>query len=431
MLKSPTLILQLLILLGISTVNAANKVPVTSLTNGCNPLINKNLEIKKTPIIALSERSYKRINRALEKLGAEKHDEAIDLLKKLFDSSQNKFTQSTAAKYLAVAYSRQAKNKQATEYFEKSLRLGVGFLQHKELQDLTQNVALMHYSGDNKQQAIKYFERWMKNSNVDDEQIYLLYADVLANSGQIKESICPSYWSAKMGQSPHKNAMNVLLNAHYQLKEFKGAIQILKQLILDFPEEKRYWINLANIYASQDKLHEALVVMELFYVQGLMETENDYLLLSQMFALNEIPYRTAVILKEGIDIGSVKDNDKNWKDIASNFHVAGELKQAIIAYGRSADKSNSGEMDLKRAELLADDGSFKQAVVGFDKALQKGSLEDPGKAYFRKGLAQYELKKYQQAIRSLLQAKKYSKWRSKSNQWKNYIKGIKERVASL
>lgn len=431
MLKGSLITIPLLIFIGISTIGAANTVPLTNLTNDCKPLINKSLEIKNASLIALSKRAYKRINRALEKLGEEKYNEAIDLLEKLFNSSKNKYTQSTAAKYLGIAYSRQAKNIQATAFFEKSLELGAGYFQHKELQNLTQNVALMHYSLDNKPQALKFFERWMKNSNVDNEQIYLLYADTLANSGKINSSICPAYWSAKVGKTPHKNALNILLNSHYQLKEFTGAIEILKQLILDFPEEKRYWRNLASIYASQDMLQDALVVMEMFYVQGLMETENDYMLLSRMFAYNNIPYRTAVILKEGIDRGHVKDNDKNWKDIGENFHVAGELKEAIIAYGRSADKTNVGDMDLKRAELLADDENFEQAVVVFDKALLKGSLQDPGKAYFRKGLAQYELKNYDQAISTLQEAKKYINWRSKARQWANYIKGIKGQVASL
>jgi len=222
-----------------------------------------------------------------------------------------------------------------------------------------------------------------------------------------------------------------LLNTHYQLKEFSGAIAILKQLILNFTDEKRYWRNLASIYASQGRLQDALVVMEMFYVQDMMEIENDYMLLSQMFAYNELPFRTATILQEGIDKGFVKDNDKNWKDVASNFHVAGDLKQAIAAYGRSATKTDSGEMDLKRAELLADNDQFELAVVGFDRALQKGSLQDPGKAYFRKGIALFGLANYDSAMATLRQASKYANWRSKVRQWSNYIKGVKGQVASL
>jgi len=55
-------------------------------------------------------------------------------------------------------------------------------MQHQERQDLTQNIAFMHYSADNKQQTLKFLERWMKNSNVDNEQVYLIYADTLLAS---------------------------------------------------------------------------------------------------------------------------------------------------------------------------------------------------------------------------------------------------------
>ena len=200
---------------------------------------------------------------------------------------------------------------------------------------------------------------------------------------------------------------------------------------MDFSEEKRYWRNLASMYISKDKLKEALVVMELFYLQDMMDKESDYKVLSQMFSHNDIPYRTANILKEGIDKNVVKDNASNWNNIASNYHLAGELKEAIDAYAKSAIKTDSGEIDLKRAELLADIEQFERAIVGFDRALLKGSLPDPGKAYFRKGLALYELKRYDRAISTLKKANKYNNWRSRADQWARYISRTRQKVSML
>lgn len=420
-----------LILTGTSLLNATNSVPLTTLTKNCKPIINKNLIIKEIPVIAFSERVNIRISRALNKLSEEKYDEAILQLKALFNNSKNQNVQSIAAKYLGVTYARLSNSKEATFYFEKSVALGKQSLPHKNFQDLIQNVAVMHYSNGNKPKALEYLERWIDNSNLENEQIFLLYAATLMDSGQFENSVCPAYWSAKSTKTPHKNALNILLNAHYQLKEFDEAIAVLKQLIQDFPNEKRYWRNLATVYVSQDRLSEALVVMELFYLQGLMDKESDFVLLSQMFAHNDIPYRTATVLKEGMDKGIVKSTDENWSDIASNFHLAGELKNAIEAYTESAERTLTGEIDLKRAELLADSEQFLRAVTGFDQALKKGSLKDPGKAYFRKGLALFGLKLYDQAISSLDKANKYVSWRKRASQWTEYIKRHKKQIASL
>ena len=420
-----------LMMTGILSAGAANNVPITSLTKSCKPLINKNLEIPKVNIRALPERSYKRISRALERLAEEKYDESIELFKKLLESTENQYVKATVAKYLGIAYAQQSKTIEATTYFSQALDFGKGFLQPKELQDLTQNVATMLYTNDKKAKSIEYLKRWMKNSNVDDQNIYLLYAALLTDSGKIRESVCPAYWSAKIAKKPNKNAFGIMLNAHFEFKDYVGTIAILKQLILDFPTEKRYWRNLVAVYSQQDQLDEALAVMEMFYVLGYMETENDYKQLSSMFAFNDIPYRTAAILKEGIDKGLVKGTENNWKNVASNYHVASELKKAIHAYGKSAEKTNSGENDLKRAELLADDEQFQKAIEGFNTAIKKGSLKDTGRAHFRKALAYIGLKQYNSAMGALDKASKYKKWRRQAVQWSGFAKNQKKNAAKL
>jgi len=419
-----------LMITGILSAGAAN-VPITSLTKNCKPLINKNLEIPKVQIRALPERSYKRISRALEKLAEENYVEAIELFKKLLASTDNLYVKATVARYLGISYAQQSKTNEATKYFSQALDFGKGYLQPKELQDLTQNVATMLYTNDQKGKAIEYLRRWLKNSNIDNENVYLLLAAILSDTGKIRESICPAYWAAKVSKKPNKNAFGVMLNAHFEFKEYDGTILILKQLILDFPTEKRYWRNLVAMYSQQDKLDDALAVMEMYYVLGYMETESDYKQLSSMFAFNDIPYRTAVILKEGIEKGFVKDTEKNWKNIASNFHVASELKKAIHAYGKSADKTSSGENDLKQAELLADDEQFKKAVAAFNTALSKGSLKDEGRAHFRKALAHLGLKQYNSAIGALGKASKYKKWRRQAVQWSGFAKNQKKNASKL
>jgi tetratricopeptide (TPR) repeat protein len=419
------------LLTGVVSVNAENNVPLTSLTKSCKPLINKNLKIPKVAIRGLSERSHKRISRALEKLAEEKYDEAIDLLKKLLESTKDQNVKATVAKYIGIAYAQNNKLIDATNYFAQALDFGKGFLQHKEMQDLTQNVASMHYGNDNKKESLIFLKRWMKNSNEHNDQIYLLYAAILADSNRLNEAVCPAFWAAKMSKSPNKSALGILLNAHFEKKDMLGTIEILKQSILDFPTEKRYWRYLTSVYTQEDKIKDALAVMEMFYVQGYMETSNDYKQLSALFAYNEIPYRTAVVLEEGISKGVVKDTEKNWNNIASNFHVSQELKKAIVAYERAADKSETGEKDLKRAELLADLEEFKKAVAGFDKALQKGSLKDAGRAHYRKGMAYFGMKQYNSSIASLQKATKYKKWRKRAVQWTGYVKTQKKQAAKL
>ena len=382
------------------------------------------------PIRGLPERAHKRISRALEKLAEEKYAESIELFKGMLDT-ENQFVKATVAKYIGLAYAQQSKSIEATEYFSQALDSGKGFLQHKEIQDLTQNVASMLYSNDMKEKSIEYLQRWMNNSAEHSDNVYLLYSALLFDSGKTREAICPAYWAAKYSQKPNKSAFGILLNGHFEFKDFDGTIALLKQLILDFPTEKRYWRNLASVYMNQDMVEDALAVMEMFYVMGYMETENDYKQLSSIFAYSDIPYRTASILKEGIEKGIVKDTEKNWNNIASNFHVASELDKAIEAYERSAAKSETGEYDVKQAELLSDRERYKRAVQVFDRALSKGKIKDVGRVHFRKGVAYLEMKQYNRSIASFREAQKYKKWKKQAQQYLQYANGRKANAAKL
>lgn len=419
-----------LALAGVLSVNAAPTVPVTKLTKNCTALIDTNLKVPKVPIRGLPERAHKRISRALEKLAEENYVESIELFKNMMDT-KDQYVRATVAKYIGFAYAQQSKSVEATEYFSQALDLGKGYLQHKEVQDLTRNVAAMLYGNDLKEKSIEYLKRWMKNSNEHSADVYILYSAILFDSGKTRESLCPAYWAAKYSTKPNKSAFDILLNGHFEFKDFDGTIALLKQLILDFPTEKRYWRNLASVYMNQDMVEDSLAVMEMFYVLGYMENENDYKQLSSIFAYSEIPYRTAAILKEGIEKGLVKDTEKNWNNIASNFHVASELDKAIEAYQRAASKSETGEYDVKQAELLSDREKYKTAIQVFDRALSKGKVDDVGKVHFRKGVAYLEMKQYNSSIAAFREAQKYKKWKKQAQQYMKYANGRKANAAKL
>ncbi|PHS14068.1 MAG: hypothetical protein COA86_16375 [Kangiella sp.] len=405
-------------------------VPITKLTKNCKPLINKKMKLPKVPIRGLSERSSKRINRALEKMAEEKYDEALALFVKLLDSTKDQNVKAITARYIGYLYAQQSKTDGAMKYFSMALDYGKGYLQHRDMQDLTQNVASMLFSADKKEDSLTLLERWLKNSIVDNHNVYLLYSAILEDTGKSRESICPAYWSAKVAPKPNKNAFQLMLQGHFNFKDMEGAQAILIQLIKYFPQDKGNWRNLSSIYMQQDNTSEALAIMEMFYVQGMMEKEGDYKQLSAIFAWSEIPYRTAQILKEGLDKKVVEDTEKNWKNVAQNFHIAQEIDKAVYAYGRAADQSSDGENLLKQGELLADDEQFKKAITKLDAALKKG-VKDEGKVHYRKGLAYLGLKQFSRAITHLGKANKYKKWRKRSVQWSGYAKMQKRNASKL
>jgi tetratricopeptide (TPR) repeat protein len=409
---------------------AANIVPLTSLTKHCESLVNTALPISKSTLTGLSERAHRRLTKAQERMAEDKFDEAADLLKQIIDHFNEPIAQYSAAKYLAVIYQRQEKTEKATEYFSKALVFGDGVVDHRAFQDLIKNVASLHYANDNMTLSIELLERWMANSNVNDDQVFLLYSAALMNLEKIEQSVCPAFWSAVVADKPKESALSQLLNSHFQLEDYIGAIEILKRLVLEFPKQKKHWRNLSAVYAQQEMYDESLVVMEMFYVRGQMDKDADFQLLASMFSYNGIPYRAATILREGVTKEIVDSTESSWNEIASNFRASGEIRKAIDAYAKSAAIANHGENDLIRAELLSDVDQYESAVKSFDVALKKGDLKDTGKAYFRKGIALYQLSQYGPAITTLKEAQKYTRWKDRAIQWSRFIEKKQQRLAS-
>ncbi len=408
-------------LLGVSYSASLFALPQTELTKSCKPLINKNQKIENPPIRGMSEKVHKRLTRALEYLANEQYKEGIEALKKLQEGSSDDYVKSAVSMNIASAYAQQGDYDSALPYFKDALKYGEGQLDHERLQQLRLNVASLMYGIGNKDESKKLLDAWLKKSVKDDPNAYILYAVLKYESGKYKEAICPAYLAVKHESKPKKNYYSVLLVSHYELKDLVGSAAVLKEMLTLFPEEKSYWRQLSSLYLQLDRVKESLAIMEMFYLNGGFESESDYKTLSSLFAYEEIPYRSAEVLEEGLQKGIVKPEESNLRNVASNYLVSKETDKAIAAYGRTAEVAKDGEHYLTQADLYAEKEEWRNAIKALNKALDKG-VDDEGRVLFTKGSAQASLGQCKSSLVSLEGATKYKKWRQRANAWISYVK---------
>ena len=55
--------------------------------------------------------------------------------------------------------------------------------------------------------------------------------------------------------------------------------------------------------------------MNMFYLRGKFDTSNDYTFLSSLYSYQEVPYKAALVLQDGITKGTVEEND-NTLDVS-------------------------------------------------------------------------------------------------------------------
>lgn len=408
--------------------NAAD-VPMTSLTKNCKPLIDKNLVITPPPMKGLDARTYKRLTRAQERLAEELYDEGIQILVDLVNSTSSDHVKATVNIQIAYAYAQQGKQQESYPYFTEALKYGKTTLPNDRVQSLRLNVAGFMFMNGNKSQAVQLMEEWMKNSNVDDAYAYYLLAAMYADEevGRMGEVVCPAYFAAKTSREPKKSYYQMILSAHWELKDIVGAAAVLTQMVEYFPENTSFWRQLSSIYMQLDKYQESLAVMEMLYLRGELSTEADYKSLSSLFSYEDIPLRSAQILEEGILKGVVKPEEKNWRAVAQSYHLSSDLSKAIVAYGKTAEISKTGDAFIKQAQLYNDKKQWNQAVKAFDKGIQKGGLKDIGRAYLDKGVVLISLEQCDNALKVLKQASKYKKQRSAAGGWTAYVKDRQRR----
>lgn len=419
----------------------AVEITDTALTKSCRPLINENLQFKTRPITTLGISTFRALTKADDLRRKEEDDseigkkadpvkrkqnliEAVNLLKKELKSDKPDFDKAKLHAYLgSMEYEIAPQLPKLLEHFKSTLKFGKDTFSYKELNSLRIQVGSILMSQGKYKEALKYFKDWLKNTNTHDSRAYLYIAFIYANENNYKETLCPAYYSIKTNKSPNKSAYELLAATHNELKDLRGTASVLKSGLKYFPKEVRFWENLSRAYYSLEDNAAAAAVSETLYLQGKFTKAENYKFLSQLFSLNEVSFRSAEILEEGLNKKIVEKNDVNWRTVARSYQASSEVDKAISSYVKTATLSSKASDYMMLGQLYNQKKNWSKAVKAFNKVVSlAASKKEKGRAYWNKGHALFNSGQCQSAISSFEQASKY---KSQSARATNYIELVK------
>jgi pentatricopeptide repeat protein len=262
---------------------------------------------------------------------------------------------------------------------------------------------------------------WMQGQENPPPDALITAAQAYAQLGQCRQAVPAAKRAIDATAEPPQEWYQLLISCLYDARDYAGAADALQGALARFPDQTQYWQQLGQAYTQAGDVSKALAVYALMYRQGLIHQPQDYLDLMSLYLQNNLPYQAAQVLQEGMQTGGVPANEANFMLLASAWQDAGEDERAVAALSEAAKAAKSGDAYLAQAQIFAGRHEWSAVLDTAKKALAKGSLRRPGRAWLLQGIAQVQSRQYDDGATSLREALKYDESRAQAEAWLRFL----------
>nr|MCA8838420.1 hypothetical protein [Pseudomonadota bacterium] len=231
-------------------------------------------------------------------------------------------------------------------------------------------------------------------------EAYILLASAYQSKGRYRDTIKATNQALaeakERGTSAKESWLNLLYYSHYQLEEFTQVRDVLKRLISGWPK-KAYWLQLGAMYSELGDDKNFLAAYEAAYLQGMLASESEQVTYAQLLLQQEVPYKAANVLTDGMKAGAVKGTAKNYRLLSQAWSLAQEDQKAIEPLQQAARLSGDGELNVRLAINFLNLDRYGECVTAARQGLAKGGLKKPNDARMTVGQCLYNENKYSAA----------------------------------
>jgi len=392
---------------------------------------NCGIERSVTPK-PLNEQTWKRMNDVYEDIGEENYDLAFEKLNSMVERARG-------GVYLkAIVQQLLGQVEWARENYDAALRGFEIAVEMNALPDgthyaLMYQISQLYYMKDRYEEALDSLDVWFCKAPAEKikASAHILKASIYAAKEDWAKVIPSVETAIAMEEKPTQSWYLLKLASHHQIEDMAGARDTLKVMLTFWPDKKLYWIQLSNVYFQLQNDDEALSVIVLANRKNLLNKQTDYLYLSNMYALREVPYKAAQALEDGIKKGFVEPSEKHWKMIADAWYTSEEMENALIAYEKAGAAALDGEIDLRRGYLLIDMERWEEAREALKKAIDKGGINERkmGEAHLMVGMAEFNLDNFDDASAAWGRASRFPQAKKAAQQWMLHLREERARRA--
>lgn len=388
---------------------------------------------KRTP--ALGARVYSQLARAQEIADAGDINGGLEILDqvKSKSSSLNSYERAMLHNFYGFIYYNDGQTDKAISAFEQVVKQDPipESLEKSTLFSLAQ----LSMANGNYGKTIAFLDKWdlvhqgkpPVNNNVLRAQASYQSKDYTNAAKYIESAIAQAVEEEK---APEENWYILQRAVYFELKDSKKVTEILEQMVRLF-NKPEYWVQLAGMYGELEQEDKQLAVMEAAYQQGFVTKKSELMTLSQIYYFNGLPYKAAKVLSKGIEDKLIEKNAKNLKFLAQSWQGAKEVDEAVDVLTQLASITDDGNADLNIAEIYLQKGKSKLVVQHAIKAIAKGKLKNKGNAYLALGMANVNLKQFDDALEAFNSAKDIKSSERMATQWVKFVEQEQKNAAQL
>jgi tetratricopeptide (TPR) repeat protein len=233
----------------------------------------------------------------------------------------------------------------------------------------------------------------------------------------------------KDNKQPKENWLVLQRATHYELNQPKKVTQVMEQLVRLY-SKPQYWLQLAGMYGEVGEEKKQVAVMEAAYQAGYITKSSEIMTLAQLYQFHGAPFKAAELLNEAIEQGTVVPQEKSLDLLSRAYLGAKEPNQAIKVLKTLSGLADGGKYDALLAQTYLNTEQWQKAIEFADIAITKSQNESEatylGNMYLAMGMANFNLKAFEQSLSAFVKAEKLPKIKKTAQQWVKYVEREQE-----
>jgi len=373
---------------------------------------------------------------AYEMLEADKHSEALVELNRLMNrrgEDMKPFDRASVLQIRGTAHVNLEDYDSALRDFEEALR--VNALPEDQQSRLRFNMAQLYFVQERYAESIRFFNDWMAQEGVEvTHTTYFMLSAAHYNLEQFREALDPINNAIALQPEPERryyDLKNVLLS---QLDRVAERTDLMEEMVQLWPNELSYWRQLSSLYLEQDERLKSFAALETAYLNGLIEDSSDIILLAQYYSSFDNPHRGAELIEKEMASGRIERTVSNLELLSQLWSQAREHRKAIPVLREAAQLSDTGLLSFRLGQSLLADEQNEAAEQAFMAAVNKGELDSEmrAEAWMLMGNARFnqagpgDRQQRMKADEAFAQAERFSSTRRQAADWRSYIRAIND-----